>query len=331
MSVPETMTAIEISSPGGPEVLRPTTRPVPQPGPGEVLVRVAAAGINRPDVMQRTGNYAPPPGTTDIPGLELAGTVVARGEGVSDWAEGDALCALVSGGSYAEYCAVPTPQALPVPKDMDMTAAAALPETFFTVWTNMFERGRLVAGETALVHGGSSGIGTTAIQLAVAFGAKVFVTVGSAEKASACEALGAALAINYKDADFVEAVAEATGKKGVDLILCMIGGDYLPRNIDCLATEGRLVQIALQHGIKAEVNMLKIMGNRLTVTGSTLRPRSVAQKGAIAKALREKVWPLLDAGQVKPQIFKTFPMAEASGAHALMDSSKHIGKIVLTT
>ncbi len=329
-AVPKTMTAIEITKPGGPEVLRPTTRPTPSPGPGEVLVKVAAGGINRPDVLQREGNYNPPPGTTDIPGLELAGTVAGAGQGVSGWSVGDELCALVAGGAYAEYCVAPVPQCLPVPKGLSMVEAGAIPETFFTVWTNVFERGRLQTGERFLVHGGSSGIGTTAIQLAKAFSAEVFATAGSDEKCNACRALGADHAINYRSEDFAAAIKDLTEGKGVDLILDMVGGPYIQKNIDCLAVEGRLVQIAFLQGPKVEVNFMPLMLKRLTITGSTLRPRSVEQKGEIAKALREKVWPLLESGSVRPPIFKTFALEQAADAHALMDSSQHIGKIVLT-
>ena len=328
--VPDTMQAIEIVEPGGPEVLQPTERPVPRPAAGEVLIRVAAAGINRPDVMQRTGNYPPPPGAPDLPGLEVAGTVAALGSEVTDLAPGDKVCALVAGGGYAEYCAAPAPQCLPVPDGLDMTSAAALPETFFTVWTNVFDRGRLSAGEKFLVHGGSSGIGTTAIQLARAFGAEVFATAGSAEKCTACEELGAAAAINYREEDFVARIKDLTGDAGVDVILDMVGGDYLPRNLECLAVEGRLVQIALQHGPKVEMNLLPVMLKRLTVTGSTLRPRTVAQKGEIAASLREQVWPLLADGTVRPLVHATFPLADAAESHRLMESSSHIGKIVLT-
>ena len=326
---PATMTCIEIVAPGGPEVLRPATRPVPAPAEGEVLVKVAAAGVNRPDVLQRKGGYAPPPGASDIPGLELAGTVVALGAGVDGLAVGDRVCALVAGGGYAEYCPVPAPLALPLPKGFDMTMAAAVPETTFTVWTNVFERGRLKAGETLLVHGGSSGIGTTAIQLAHAFGAAVLTTVGNAEKAAACERLGARLAINYREQDFVEAVRQATGGAGVDLVLDMVGGDYIARNLEVLATEGRLVQIAFLQGSQVEFNFLPMMLKRLTITGSTLRPRTVAQKAAIAAALLKQVWPLMEAGTVKPVIHTTLPLAEAARAHAMMEASRHIGKIVL--
>ncbi len=329
-TLPDRMTAVEISQPGGPDVLVPVQRSVPPPGAGEVLIRVAAAGVNRPDVLQREGNYAPPPGTTDIPGLEVAGAIVAVGEEAGQWRVGDQVCALVAGGGYAEYCVAPAPQCLSFPEGFDAVRAAAVPETYFTVWTNVFERGRLRSGESFLVHGGSSGIGTTAIQLAHAFGARVFATAGSAEKCRACEELGAERAIDYREEDFVEVVRDMTGGDGVDLILDMVGGDYIGRNISALAVEGRLVQIAFLHGAKAEINFAPVMLKRLTLTGSTLRPRSVEQKAAIAAALAEKVWPLLESGRVGPVIHATFPLAKASDAHALMDSSAHIGKIVLT-
>jgi putative PIG3 family NAD(P)H quinone oxidoreductase len=324
------MTAIEIARFGGPEVLTPATRPVPRPQEGEILIKVAAAGVNRPDILQRTGGYAPPPGASDLPGLEIAGTVAALGSGVTGWNPGDTVCALVAGGGYAEYCAAPAPQCLPVPKALDMIQAAGLPETFFTVWTNVFDRGRLKPGESFLVHGGSSGIGTTAIQLAHAFGARVFTTAGSAEKCAACRALGADLAVDYRTEDFVGAVGAATDGKGVDVILDMVGGDYIKRNLKILAVEGRLVQIAFLQGSTVELNLAQLMVKRQTLTGSTLRPRSVAEKGAIAASLREKVWPLLEAGRIKPLIHATFPLADAAGAHRLMESSAHIGKIVLT-
>jgi len=330
-TVPESMTAVEISEPGGPEVLRPTGRPTPQPARGEVLVRVAAAGVNRPDVMQRKGMYPPPPGASDIPGLEIAGTVVAVGEGVSAVREGEAVCALVTGGGYATYCVADARLCLPIPGGLDAVRAAALPETHFTVWTNAFMRGRLARGETFLVHGGSSGIGTTAIQLARALrAARVFATAGSAEKCRVCEELGAEAGINYKEEDFVARVKELTDGKGVDLILDIVGGDYLPRNLECLAPEGRLLQIALQGGPKVQMNLLPIMLKRLTLTGSTLRPQSVEAKAAIAEGLRQEVWPLLERGRVRPLIHATYPLAAASEAHALMESSAHIGKIVLT-
>ena len=330
MPIPAEMRAIEIKQPGGPEVLVPTRRPVPQPGKGEVLIKVAAAGVNRPDILQRQGAYAPPPGTTDLPGLEVAGEVVAVGPETARWRVGDKVTALVAGGGYAEYCAAPAPQCLPIPGKLAMIEAAALPETFFTVWTNVFERGRLQAGETFLVHGGSSGIGTTAIQLASRSGSRVFATAGSAEKCSKCRELGASVAIDYKTEDYVKVVEHETGGKGVDLILDMVGGDYINRNLQCLAVDGRLVQIAFLKGAKAEINFANVMVKRQTITGSTLRPRSVAQKGAIAQALEERVWPLVAAGEVVPQIFATFPLEQAAEAHRLMESSAHVGKIMLT-
>ncbi|MFM2044429.1 MAG: hypothetical protein RLY86_3005 [Pseudomonadota bacterium] len=326
---PATMTAIEITAPGGPEVLAQTIRPVPSPGPGEVLIRVAAAGVNRPDVLQRKGLYPAPPGASDIPGLEVAGTIAGLGGGVEDWAPGDAVCALVAGGGYAEYCIAPAPQCLPVPDGLSLVEAAALPETFFTVWTNVFERGALKPGEWLLVHGGTSGIGTTAIQLAKAFGARVLATAGGREKAKACEALGADRGIDYRAEDFVAIGREMTGGRGVDVVLDMVGGDYIPRNIDLLAADGRHVSIAFLNGPSVTVNLAPVMMKRLTLTGSTLRTRPVAVKGAIAAALREKVWPLLAAGTVKPRIHATFPPAKAAAAHTLMESSTHIGKIVL--
>lgn len=325
---PETMTAIEIAQPGGPEVLRPATRPVPRPGRGEVLIRVAAAGVNRPDVLQRKGGYAPPPGASDIPGLELAGEVVALGEGVETWQPGDAVCALVAGGGYAEYAVAPAAQCLPVPRGLTPVEAAALPETYFTVWSNVFDRGGLREGERFLVHGGSSGIGTTAIQLAAQFGARVFATAGSAEKCRACEALGAERAIDYREEDFVEVVKQAAG--GCDLILDMVGGAYIPRDVSLLSPDGRLVFIAFLGGPKAELDFSQVMVKRLTLTGSTLRPREIAFKAAIAANLQTRVWPLLEAGKVRPVLHRTFPLAEAAQAHALMESSAHIGKIVLT-
>ena len=329
-SLPADMTAIEITKPGGPEVLKPARRPVPTPDQGEVLIKVAAAGVNRPDVMQREGKYPPPKGASDIPGLEVAGTIVALGAGVSDWREGDRICALVAGGGYAEYCVAPAPQCLPIPEGLSETEATAVPETFFTVWDNVFTRGQLKAGETLLVHGGSSGIGTTAIQLACALGAEVIVTAGSAEKCAACEKLGAKRAINYRDEDFVEIVKEITDGKGVDVILDMVGGDYTIRNLNALGQGGRLVQIAVQRGTKAEIALHLIMIKQLIVTGSTLRARPVDAKAVIATALREKAWPLIEQGKVKPLIHQTFSLDEAAKAHALMDTSAHIGKIVLT-
>ncbi len=330
--LPETMTAIEITKPGAPEVLKPTTRPVPVAGPGEVLIRVAAAGVNRPDVAQREGNYAPPPGVTDIPGLEIAGEIVALGEGVDDWRIGECACALVAGGGYAEYCPAPAAQCLAVPKGLDLVQAAALPETFMTVWTNVFQRGRLQAGEWVLIHGGSSGIGTTAIQLAHAFGARVLATAGTGEKCRVCAELGAVRAINYREEDFVAIAKQATGGKGVDVILDMVGGEYIQRNLSALALEGRLVQIAfLESPRVASMNFMPLMLKRLTITGSTLRPRTVEEKGKIAAELREKVWPLIEAGEIAPVMDSSYPLAEASAAHARMESSLHIGKIMLTT
>jgi putative PIG3 family NAD(P)H quinone oxidoreductase len=324
------MIAIEIREPGGPDVLVPVERPMPVPVAGEVLIKVTAAGVNRPDVFQRLGNYPPPKGVTDIPGLEIAGTIDQRGEGVTDWKIGDRVCALVAGGGYAEYCVAPTPQCLPIPRGLDFVAAAAIPETYFTVWTNVFQRGRLAAGESLLVHGGSSGIGTTAIQLARARGARVFATAGSAEKCAACERLGAERAIDYHAEDFVAIARELTGGHGVDVILDIVGGDYFARNVEALAHEGRLVEIATLHGVKAELNIQKIMQRRLTITGSTLRARSIAEKGALAEAVREHVWPLLEAGTVRPLIHATFPLRNASAAHRVMDAGTHIGKLVLT-
>jgi putative PIG3 family NAD(P)H quinone oxidoreductase len=326
------MRCIEISAPGGPEVLTPVERPDPSAGDGELLIAVEAAGVNRPDILQRRGHYPPPPGASDIPGLEVAGTVAAIGHGVRDWQPGDRVCALVSGGGYATLCVAPAPQCLPIPAPLDFIAAAAIPETFFTVWTNVFDRGRLRAGESALFHGGASGIGTTAIQLASARGARVLATVGSDQKCRAVEALGAERGINYRTEDFTAVVKELTGGRGVDLILDIVGADYLARNIAALATDGRLVEIGFMGGKSAAaVDLGDILRRRLTITGSTLRPRTVEEKGAIADALRGQVWPLLDAGRVKPIIYRTFPLAEAAAAHQLMESSEHIGKIVLTT
>jgi NADPH2:quinone reductase len=329
-TLPAHMTAIAIRAPGGPEMLVPEERPVPQPGPEEVLVKVAAAGVNRPDVMQRMGQYPPPKGVTDIPGLELAGEVVALGPNVRRWKVGDKVTALVAGGGYAEYCVVPEPQALPIPAGLTLTEAAAMPETFFTVYPNVFERGALKAGETLLVHGGTSGIGTVAIMLGKAFGARVFATAGSPEKCDACRRLGAELAINYKSEDFVAAVKKATGDKGVDVIVDIVGGDYIDRNYDAAAVEGRILQIAFQTSAKATVDFRRMLGKRLWHTGSGLRPRSVADKGKFARALEEKVWPLVAAGKVKPVIDSTYPLRDAAAAHARMESSQHIGKIVLT-
>jgi len=323
------MLAIEISTPGEPDVLVPAERPMPVAGANELLIQVAAAGVNRPDIMQRRGKYPPPPGASDIPGLEIAGTVAALGEGVRDFRVGDKVCALVSGGGYAEYCVAPAPQCLPLPSGLDVVAAAAIPETFFTVWTNVFERGRLKRGESILIHGGSSGIGTTAIQLAHAHGARVFVTAGTADKCRACEALGAERGVNYHEEDFVAAVRDATQGRGVDVVLDMVGAEYFPRNLESLAIEGRLVEIATLRGAKVELNIQTVMQRRLTITGSTLRARSIEEKGRVAAGVREHVWPLIESGKVRPQIFKTFPMREAAAAHRLMESSVHIGKIVL--
>jgi putative PIG3 family NAD(P)H quinone oxidoreductase len=325
------MIAIEIRAPGGPEVLVPVERPKPIAADGEVLIKIAAAGVNRPDVFQRLGRYPPPPGASDIPGLEVAGTIEQLGPHVRDWRVDDEVCALVAGGGYAEYCAAPAPQCLPVPRGLDLVAAAAIPETFFTVWTNVFGRGRLQAGESLLVHGGSSGIGTTAIQLARARGSRVFATAGSAEKCAACERLGAERAINYREADFAAVVRELTGGRGVDVVLDMVGGEYFARNIETLAVEGRLVEIATLHGVKAELNIQTIMQRRLTLTGSTLRARPVADKGAIAAALLDHVWPLLESGAVRPIVHATFPLREAAEAHRVMESGVHIGKLVLVT
>lgn len=328
-ALPANMTAIGIKASGGPEMLVPEQRAVPVPTEGEILVKVAAAGVNRPDVMQRQGLYPPPPGAPDIPGLEIAGEIVALGSGVKRWKLGDRVMALVIGGGYAEYCLAHEGHALPV-GTLSMIEAAAVPETFFTVWHNVFERGQLKAGETLLVHGGSSGIGTTAIQLAKQFGAKVIVTAGSEEKCAACRELGADTAVNYKTEDFVAATKAATGGKGADVILDMVGGAYIARNYEAAAVEGRIVQIAFQASPKAEVNFMRLMLKRLHHTGSTLRSRSVADKAAIARAVEDKALPLLASGKIKPLIYKTFPLDEAASAHALMESSAHIGKIVLT-
>ena len=323
------MRAIEISQYGGPEVLVPCERPLPELKPGEVLIKVHAAGINRPDVFQRMGQYPVPPGASDLPGLEVAGEIVAGDMAESGFKEGDMVCALVQGGGYAEYCAAPLAQCLPMPAGLTAVEAAALPETFFTVWSNVFQRGALGQGETLLVQGGSSGIGTTAIQLARALGHRVFATAGSADKCRACEELGAERAINYKTEDFTAIVKELTGGKGVDVVLDMVGGDYVAREIACLADDGRIVIIALLGGSKATVDLGQVLRRRLTVTGSTLRPRPVAFKAQVARELRETVWPLLEAGKIKPVIHKVFPLEQAAQAHALMESSAHVGKIVL--
>jgi NADPH:quinone reductase len=328
MPLPHDMTAVAITAPGGPEVLRPARLPVPTPGQGQVLVKVAAAGVNRPDVLQRMGAYPPPPGAPATPGLEIAGEVVATGAGVRRYATGDQVCALVPGGGYAEYCLAHEDNALPVPPGFTMIEAAAIPETFFTVWTNVFDRGALARGETLLVHGGTSGIGTTAIMLAKAFGATVVATAGSEEKCAACKKLGADHAIDYRAQDFAAAMKELGLEANV--ILDMVGGDYVPRNIKVAAMHGRIVSIAFLKGSKVEIDLLPIMLKRLTLTGSTLRPRSIAEKAEIAIALEEKVWPLFAAGKLKPVVYRTFPLAEAARAHALMESSAHIGKIVLT-
>jgi putative PIG3 family NAD(P)H quinone oxidoreductase len=329
--IPQTMTAVEIREPGPPQVLRAVERPVPQVGPGEVLIQVAAAGVNRPDVLQRKGIYPPPPGITDIPGLEVAGEVVRLGEGVREPALSAKVCALVAGGGYAQYVSAPAVQCLPVPPSLTLEQAAVLPETYFTVWLNVFERARLGKGETLLVHGGASGIGTTAIVLGKAFDARVIVTAGSAQKCAACRELGADVAINYREGDFVEATLRATDGRGADVILDMVGGDYLPRNTAAAAVEGRIALIATQGGNKAELDLRPLMINRLTISASTLRAQPVANKGRIAAALREKVWPLFETRGLRPVIHARFPLADAAGAHRLMESDTHIGKIVLLT
>jgi len=325
VAIPKTMSCMEISE----GQLIAAVRPVPVARDGEVLIRVHAAGINRPDVLQRKGGYAPPPGASDIPGLEVAGDIVALGDGVSNWKIGDQVCALVTGGGYGEYCTAPAPQCLPIPAGLDMDEAAALPETFFTVWSNVFDRAGLVAGETLLVHGGSSGIGTTAIQIAHHLGAEVIVTAGTDDKCGACEVLGADHAINYRERDFVEAAKELTDGKGVNVILDMVGGDYVARNFEALAPDGRLVSIAFLTGSKVQVDLMPVMLKRLTLTGSTLRPRSVEFKAAIAENLKARIWPLIEEGKIAPFIHATFPLSAAAEAHALMESSEHIGKIVL--
>jgi len=323
------MRAIEITTPGGPDVLRATQRPTPVPATGEVLIKVAAAGVNRPDVFQRKGAYAPPPGASDIPGLEVAGTIVAMGPAAQGWKLGDEVCALVAGGGYAEYVNAPALQCLPVPRGLTLAQAASLPETFFTVWVNVFQRAGLKPGESLLVQGGSSGIGVTAIQLAAALGHPVFVTAGSDEKCRQCEGLGATRAINYRTEDFAAVVKELTGGRGVDVILDMVGGDYVPREINALADDGRLSLIAFLGGSKTTLDMNDILRRRLTITGSTLRPRPVEFKGAVARELREKVWPLIDSGRIHPVIHRTFALEQAAEAHALMESSTHVGKILL--
>ncbi|WP_324807105.1 NAD(P)H-quinone oxidoreductase [Sphingomonas sp. LY29] len=330
VDIPATMRAVEISSPGGPEVLSLAERPTPQPGPGEVLVRVAAAGVNRPDVLQRKGAYPPPPGASDIPGLEIAGTVVAAGAGATHLI-GTRVCALVAGGGYADYCLAPAGTCLPVPEVLRMSEAAAIPETLFTVWTNLFERGFAVEGDAVLVHGGTSGIGTMAIKLGTLFGLDVIVTCGSDEKCAAAEELGAARAINYNTADFVEEVKNLTEGRGVAVVLDMVGGDYLPRNLQCLADEGRHVSIATQRGAKTEISIIDVMRRRLTLTGSTLRPRSVEFKTMVADELARTVWPFVEANRLKPAIDRCFPLDQAAAAHARMEAGDHVGKIVLET
>ena len=325
--LPRTMACVEIAAPGGPEVLRLAERALPEPAPGEVLIAVAAAGVNHADLLQRRGRYPPPPGASDVPGLEVAGTVARLGQGIDGLRVGDSVCALLAGGGYADYCAVPAGQVLPIPEGIDTIAAAALPEVVFTVWTNLIDRARLAAGERLLVHGGTSGIGVTAIQLARALGARVFATAGTAEKCAVCERLGAERAIDYRKADFVAEIAASTGE--VDVILDMVGGDYLARNLELLATEGRLVQIAFMAGAKVEVDLMAVMRKRLTITGSTLRARPVEDKAAIARAVRARVWPLIEAGAIVPVIDSVFPLAEAAQAHRRMEAGGHVGKIVL--
>ncbi len=330
MSLPSKMRAVEISQPGGPEVLKPTERPLPQPKPNEILVKVAAAGVNRPDMLQRQGLYAVPPDASDLPGLEIAGTVAAVGAAVKLWKEGDQVCALAHGGGYAEYCVVPEVQALPVPAGLSLVEAASLPETFFTVYSNVFDRGGLKPGETFLVQGGSSGIGVTAIQMVAAMGNRVYATAGSDEKCAACVRLGAEKAFNYRTQDWAAELKAATGGKGVNVILDMVGGDYVPAELKSLSDEGRLVMIAFLRGAKTELDLNEVMRKRLQITGSTLRPRTVEFKGRVAVSLRERVWPLIESGRIKPVLFKTFPLEQASDAHRLMETSQHIGKIVLT-
>lgn len=330
MALPREMTVVEIASPGGPEQLKTAVRPVPQPGEGEVLVRVEAAGVNRPDVMQRQGRYPPPPGASDLPGMEVAGEIVALGPKVSALSVGDKITSLLPGGGYAAYAIAAAPLCMPIPAGLSMVEAAAIPETYLTVWTNLFERGGCKSGDIVLIHGGTSGIGTTAIQLAKAWGARVYATAGSEKKARACEALGAVRGIDYKTEDFVEVMRAETKGQGVDITLDMVAGSYVQRNLDIAAVEGRVVTISLLGGSRAEINMGMVLMKRLTLTGSTLRSRTVAQKAAVADAVRKNVWPLLAAGRVRPVIFATFPLAEASEAHRLMETSNHIGKIVLT-
>lgn len=328
-SLPTQMRAIEITRPGGPEVLHTAQRPVPVAAAGEVLIEVATAGVNRPDVLQRKGGYAPPPGASDIPGLEVAGTIIALGAQVTGWKIGDEVCALVTGGGYAEFVTAPAVQCLPVPRGLTLEQAASLPETFFTVWINVFQRGGLKNDESLLVQGGSSGIGVTAIQMARAFGHRVFVTAGTAEKCAQCEKLGATRAINYRSEDFVAIIKDLTAGRGVDVILDMVGGDYVPRELACLADDGRLSLIAFLGGSKTSLDMTDILRRRLTITGSTLRPRPIEVKAGIARALREKVWPLIESGKIRPVIYRTFALDDAAAAHALMESSEHVGKIML--
>ncbi len=328
-NLPQSMKYIQIEKHGDPDVLKLHSMPIPEPGPGEVLIKVAAAGVNRPDVKQRKGLYPPPPGATDVPGLEVSGTVVSVGQNVSDPPINSEVCALVTSGGYAEYCLAAAPICLPVPKKISLVNAAGIPETFFTVWTNVFKRGQLKAGESLLVHGGSSGIGTTAIQLGKAFGATVYTTAGTSDKCEFCNNLGADAAINYREQDFSEEIKRLTEGKGVNVILDMVGGPYFPKNIRLLADEGRLVQIALMQGSKAEVDFRSLLLKRVTLTGSTLRPRSVEEKTKIAQALQKNVWPLLESGAIRPIIHQTFPLKQASEAHRLMESSAHIGKILL--
>ena len=323
------MRAVTFTRTGGPEVLHAGDVPAPTPRAGDVLIAVAAAGVNRPDLMQREGKYPPPAGASDILGLEVSGTIAALGEGAQRWKIGDRVCALLTGGGYAEFAVAPASQCLPAPRTLDLIAAAGIPETFFTVWSNVFERGRLRAGETFLVHGGASGIGTAAIQIAHARGARVFATAGTAEKCRACEELGAERAVNYREENFVDVLMGLTSGRGIDVILDMVGGDYFSRNVDLLALEGRLLQIALLHGVKAELNLGKLLMKRLTITGSTLRARTVEEKGEIARALESSVWPLLENGSVKPVIHATFPLARAADAHRMLEDGRHIGKILL--
>ena len=330
MSLPAEMTVIEIAAPGGPEQLRLAQRPVPRPGDGEVLIKVAAAGVNRPDVMQRQGRYPPPAGASDLPGLEVAGEVVALGPKVSGLRLGDRVTALLAGGGYAGFAVAAAPLCLPIPTGLSLVEAAALPETFFTVWTNLFERAACKAGDTVLIHGGTSGIGTTAIQLAAAWGARVFATAGSPDKARACERFGAIRGIDYRTEDFAEVIRRETGGRGVDVILDIVGGSYLARNMDAAAVDGRIVVIALIGGARVEINLGVLLTKRLTLSGSTLRARTIEQKAQVAAGVREHVWPLLASGRVRPIVHETFPLAEAGAAHRLMESSNHIGKIVLT-